>query len=80
MYDGVNIIENYVDFDWGDGAGAGVVLEYSSSFNMYGGRISDNEGRRGGGVFVNGESIFNMSGGAIENNQAICPEGKGNVV
>ena len=75
MYDGVNIIENHVDFDWGDGAGAGVVLEYSSSFNMYGGRISDNEGRRGGGVFVNGESIFNMSGGAIENNQAICPEG-----
>lgn len=46
--------------------GVGVRLEYASAFDMYGGRITGNNGY---GVNVGGSAAFHMYGGSINNNK-----------
>ena len=60
-------------------SGAGVYVEQTGTFNMYGGLISNNEartsagGQGGGGVAIHGAAapgtIFNMTGGVIAHNR-----------
>ena len=55
--------------------GAGVSLGHKSTFDMYGGSITDNRNGTGGGVSMGsnseyGDNKFNMYGGSITNNVA----------
>ncbi|MDE7164786.1 MAG: hypothetical protein K2O04_05135 [Clostridiales bacterium] len=75
MSDAAEISNNYATSSMTSGLGGGVLVYGSSSttpatFNMNGGRISDNSGYRGGGVYLNQNAVFNMTGGTITGNVA----------
>ena len=62
--------------------GAGVSLGHRSTFDMYGGSITDNCNGTGGGVSMGsnseyGDNKFNMYGGSITNNEAANGYGDG---
>ena len=63
-------------------SGAGVSLGHKSTFDMYGGSITDNSNGTGGGVSMGsdseyGKNKFNMYGGSITNNEASNGYGDG---
>ncbi|MCR5705089.1 MAG: hypothetical protein K6G85_10770 [Eubacterium sp.] len=68
MYEGGNISDNcggrYIY-----SGGGGVAVVGNATFNMYGGRISDNKAVTGSGVYIYDGATMNMSGGIIENNR-----------
>lgn len=70
------------------GEGGGVCVRDGATFNMSGGRISNNVARayhgnkadgtraRGGGVFVDNNCVMNFTGGRIENNSTYARQTK----
>ncbi|WP_010263652.1 DUF5018 domain-containing protein [Treponema primitia] len=72
MYDGVTLRNNW-NTNYSN-RGGGVYVKSSGVFNLYGGKISENNAANttfgGGGVYIGAGSTFNMSGGTIADNFA----------
>ena len=75
-----NMFDGEISYNTADGSdvnGGGVLLQYSSEFNMSGGSIKNNTaGGSGGGIAAYGNNIgdstLTISGGEISSNRASC--------
>jgi len=66
----LNLYAGIITGNHSTASGGAIRLNGDSTFNMYGGEISDNSGISAGALYVNNNSVVNVYGGVIKNNAA----------